>query len=241
MAVRQEPAAPGKNRLLAALPTREAARLAPHLELISLDFEATLYEPDGLIRHVYFPTSSIISLLLVLEDGATAEVGRVGAEGMVGLPVFLGVARSHTRAFVQIPGHALRMRAQAFREHRRENGPLVSVLLRYTQALLRDSERLTACNTWHPLEQRLCRWLLTTHDRVRADQFEVTQEFLAQMLGVHRKSVTMAARKLQRAGLVRYRRGKITILDREGLEAAACACYRAIQRHFDQLFMELTG
>jgi CRP-like cAMP-binding protein len=241
MAVRQEPATPGSNKLLAALPTREAARQAPDLELISLDFEETLYEPDGPIQYVYFPTSGMISLLLVLDDGLAAEVGRVGNEGMVGLPVFLGVERSHTRAFVQIPGHALRMTAQAFRRRARQDGPLGSVLLRYTQALLRHSERLTACNTRHPIEQRLSRWLLITHDRVRADEFAVTQEFLSQMLGVHRKSVTMAASNLQRAGLIRYSRGRLTVLDREGLEAASCECYRAIQRHFDQSLTGLKG
>jgi CRP-like cAMP-binding protein len=241
MALLQGPAAPGSNQLLAALPRREAARLVPRLEPISLDFEETLYEPDELIRHVYFPTSSVIALLLVLEDGSAAEVGRVGDEGMVGLPVFLGVARSQTRAFVQIPGEALRMKARVFRQQIRPGGLLARLLLRYAQALLRHSERLTACNTWHPIEQRLCRWLLITHDRVRADRFGVTQEFLAQMLGVHRKSVTMAARSLQRAGLIRYSRGKLQILDREGLETAACDCYRAIQRHFDQLLAEIRG
>jgi CRP-like cAMP-binding protein len=228
MAVHQAPVTTGRNKLLAALPRREAARLVPYLEPISLDFEETLYEPDGLIRHVYFPMSSVISLLLVLDDGSAAEVGRVGDEGMVGLPVFLGVQRSHTRAFVQIPGEALRMKAQVFRRQAHQGGPLVSLLLRYTQVLLRHSERLTACNTWHPIEQRLSRWLLITHDRVQADHCEVTQEFLSQMLGVHRQSVTAAASNLQRAGLIRYSRGKLKILDRRGLEAASCQCYRAV-------------
>ena len=241
MAVRQEPVTSGRNKLLAALPTKEAARLVPYLEPVSLDSEETLYEPDGLIRHVYFPTSGLISLLLVLDDGSAAEVGRVGDEGMVGLPLFLGVERSHTRAFVQIPGEALRMKAQVFRQQARQGGLLVNLLLRYTQALLRHSERLTACNTWHPIEQRLCRWLLITHDRVQADQFEITQEFLSQMLGVHRKSVTIAASNLQRAGLICYSRGKLTVLDREGLEAASCECYRAIRRQFDQLLTEIEG
>jgi len=241
MAAPQEPLQPGRNKLLAALPRREAARLMPYLEPIHLDFGETLYEPDGLIRYVYFPTSGLISLLLMLDDGSAAEVGRIGDEGMVGLPVFLGVEQSHTRAFVQIPGEALRMKAQVFQQQARQGGPLVSLLLRHTQALLRHSERLTACNTWHPIEQRLSRWLLITHDRVQADQFEITQEFLSQMLGVHRKSVTVAASNLQRAGLIRYSRGKLKILDREGLEAASCECYRALRRQFDQLLMEISS
>jgi CRP-like cAMP-binding protein len=239
MAVLREPVTPGRNKLLAALPRREADRLVPYLEPISLDFEETIYEPESLIRHVYFPTSGLISLLLVLDNGSAAEVGRVGDEGMVGLPVFLGVERSHTRAFVQIAGEALRMKAQVFRQQARQGGPLVSLLLRYTQALLRQSECLTACNTWHAIEQRLSRWLLITHDRVQADQFEVTQAFLSQMLGVHRQSVTAAASNLQRAGLIRYSRGKLRILDRERLEAASCECYRALRRQYDDLLMEI--
>jgi CRP-like cAMP-binding protein len=236
MAAVQEPFEPGRNKLLAALPRRDQDRLLPHLKSVTLRFEESLYEPEAPIRHVYFPTSGMISLLLVLEDGSVAEVGRVGSEGMVGLPVFLGVQASHTRAFVQVPGEALRMRAQVFHRQARPGGPLARLLLRYTQALLRHSERLTACNTRHPIEQRLSRWLLLTHDRVQADQFEVTQEFLAQMLGVHRQSVTLAAGNLQKAGLIRYSRGRLKVLDRQGLEAASCECYQAVQREFEWLF-----
>ena len=235
MLPQQEPLDPAENKLLAALPRRERDRLLPHLDPVSLRFEEILYEPDGLIRHVYFPTSGMISLLVVLDNGLVAQVGRVSNEGMVGLPVFLGVPTSHTRAFVEIPGEALRMRAQVFRQELRRAGALSGLLLLYTQALLRHSERLTACNTWHTVEQRLCRWLLVAHDRVRADQFEVTQEFLSQMLGAHRQSVTLAAGNLQKAGLIRYSRGKLTILDRQGLEAAACDCYRALKEIFDRL------
>src|SRR5438034_11096889 len=174
MLPQQEPLDPAENKLLAALPRRERDRLLPHLDPVSLRFEEILYEPDGLIRHVYFPTSGMISLLVVLDNGLVAQVGRVSNEGMVGLPVFLGVPTSHTRAFVEIPGEALRMRAQVFRQELRRAGALSGLLLLYTQALLRHSERLTACNTWHTVEQRLCRWLLVAHDRVRADQFEGT-------------------------------------------------------------------
>ncbi len=238
MVVTQDCATPGGNKLLTALSRKERDRLVPQLKPVSLEFEEVLYEPDGLIRHVYFPTSSLISLLSVLEDRSVAEVGRVGNEGMVGLPVFLGVPISHTRALVQVPGRALRMKAQVFRQEVRLGGALAGLLLRYTQALLHHAERLTACNTRHSIEQRLARWLLITHDRVRADQFEITQEFLSQMLGVHRQSVTLAASNLQRAGVIRYSRGRLKVLDRQGLEEASCTCYRAIRRQFDQLFME---
>jgi CRP-like cAMP-binding protein len=241
MATSTQPSAPGTNKLLDALPKRDRERLLPHLKPVSLRFEEVVYEPDAPIRHVYFPTGGLIALILVLQDGSVAEVGRVGNEGMVGLPVFLGVPASHTRAFVQIPGEALRRRAQDFRQQARQGGPLARLLLRYTQALMRHSERLTACNAWHPIERRLARWLLITHDRVQADQFEVTQEFLSQMLGVHRQSVTLAARNLQKPGLIRYSRGKLRILDRPGLEAASCTCYRAMRRHFDQLLTKFEG
>jgi CRP-like cAMP-binding protein len=226
---------PAENKLLAALSRGEQARLLPHLEPVSLHFEEVLYEPEALIRHVYFPTSGMISLVLALEDSLLAQVGRVGNEGMVGLPVFLGVTTSHTRAFVEIPGEALRLKASVFRQEIRRAGALSSLLLRYTQALIRHSERLTVCNTWHTIEQRLCRWLLVAHDRVRADQFEVTQEFLSQMLGAHRQSVTLAASNLQKAGLIRYSRGKLRILDRPGLEQASCECYRAVKELFERL------
>lgn len=241
MAASHPPARPGENRLLAALPKREKDYLLPHLEQVPLQFEEVLYEPEERIRHVYFPTSGMISLLLVLQDGSAAEVGRVGSEGMVGLPVFLGVKTSHTRALVQIPGEALRMKVQVFLRETSNGGILPSLLLRYTQALLRHVSQLTACNNRHSIEQRLCRWLLITHDRIRADQFEITQEFLSQALGVHRQSITLAASNLQRAGVIRYSRGKLTILDRRGLEAASCECYRAVTREFEKLFVEIGG
>ncbi len=230
---------PDENTLLAALPTRELNLLVPHLERTKLTFGRTLYEPEQAIKHVYFPTSGIISLVLVLEKGLIAEVGRVGSEGMIGLPVFFGVKASHTRAFVQLSGEALRMPSKEFLRQARNRSPLGSVLLRYAQALMAHSERLTACNTRHTIEERLCRWLLLTQDRVQAEVIEVTQEFLSQMLGAHRQSVTLAARNLQRAGLIRYRRGKLRILDRQRLEQASCGCYLAIQRHFDELLASI--
>jgi CRP-like cAMP-binding protein len=237
MPARQENLDPAENKLLAAMSRRERDRLLSHLEPVSLRFEEVLYEPGGPIRHVYFPTSAMISLLVVLDGGLVAQVGRVGNEGMVGLPVFLGVPTNHTRAFVEIPGDALRMKASIFRQELRRAGALSDLLLRYTQALMRHSQRLTACSTWHTVEQRLCRWLLVAHDRVRADQFEFTQEFLSQMLGAHRQSVTLAAGNLQKAGLIRYSRGKLTMMDRQGLEAAACDCYRAVKEIYERLFV----
>lgn len=235
MPVPQVPFEAAGNKLLAALSRREQDRFLPHLEPVCLDFGDTLYEPDGPIRSVYFPTNCMISLLVVLEDGLVAQVGRVGSEGMVGLPAFLGMPTSHTRAFVEIPGQALRMKAQVFQKELFQAGAFSGLLLRYTQALLRHSERLTACNTWHTVEQRLCRWLLVAQDRVRIDRFEVTQEFLSKMLGAHRQSVTVAARNLQRAGLIRYSRGKLQILDRQGMEDAACECFRAVRKAFEWL------
>lgn len=230
---------PGKNRLLAALPSKQRDRLLRHLTSVHLQFEEILYEQDAPIGHVYFPSSSMISLLQELNDGSVAEVGRVSNEGMIGLPVFLGAGISHTRAFVQMPGEALRMRAQIFRKEARLGGALSNILLRYTQVMLYHSERLTACNTRHSIEQRLCRWLLITQDRLQTDQLEITHEFLSQMLGIHRHSVTVTAIRLQKGGLIRYSRGKLKILDRKGLEEACCECYRAIQGRFEQLFAEI--
>jgi CRP-like cAMP-binding protein len=229
------------NKLLASLPACEQQRLSQHLQRINLTFDETLYERNGVIRHVYFPTDGIISLVLALEEGPVTEVARVGNEGMIGLPIFLGVKTSHTKAFVQIPGEAMRMNTRAFREQTRFGGPLCNVLLRYAQALIGHTQRLTACNTWHTIEQRLCRWLLITHDRVQSDVIEVTQELLSQMFGAHRQSLTLAAGNLQRAGLIRYSRGKLRILNREGLEETSCGCYRAIQIEFDQMLTATGG
>jgi CRP-like cAMP-binding protein len=239
MALSRQPSTLGGNLLLAALPRREQQRLMPLLEPAALSFGTVLYETAEPIRHIYFPTSGIVSLLMVLDDGSGAEVARVGHEGMVGLPLLLGVSTSQTKAFVQIPGDALRIGARDFLRQARLGGTLCNLLLRYAQALMGHTEQLTACNTWHTIEQRLCRWLLVTQDRVRADVIEVTQEFLSQMLGAHRQSVTIAAKNLQEAGLIRYSRGRLRILDRQGMKGAACECYRAIQRRFERLFSEI--
>ncbi len=226
-----------RNSLLAALPKRDLARIGARLRPVQLDPGDTLYEPEGSINHVYFPTSGLVTLLFVLEDGPSVEVGRVGSEGIVGLPVFFGVPVSHTQAVVQISGEALRMRVADFRREARQNELLDGLLLRYAQALMHHSNRIAACNIWHSVEQRLCRWLLITHDRVRADQLDITQAFLAQMLGVHRQSVTLAAVSLQKAGAIRYSRGRMTIVDRSSLESCACACYQEIRRKFEELLL----
>ena len=236
MAGRESSLEAGTNRLLAALPRRERDRLLPQLEPVVLSFEEILYEPEAPIRHVYFPTSGLISLLLVMDDASVAEVGRGRQRGhgrSADLPGGADQPHQGVRAGSRRgPAHE----GEVFQKEARMGGPLSSLLLRYTQTLLRHSERLTACNNRHTIEQRLCRWLLVTHDRVQADQFEITQEFLAQMLGVHRQSVTLAASRLQRGGLIRYSRGKLTILDRRGLETASCECYRAVKKAFETLY-----
>ena len=229
------PTPPTGNRLLDSLPRADIERLRPHLEAVSVGVKHVVYEPNGPIKHVYFPTGCVISLVTYLEDGASVEMATVGREGMVGLPIFLGADTMPSRAFGQVPGDALRITAAAFTEEIKRNGPLVRVLNRYTQALFNQVAQTTACNRVHLVEQRCARWLLQTHDRVGSDQFFLTQEFLAQMLGVRRSGVSAAAGLLQKAGLIRYARGRITILDRPGLESAACECYGVIKREFDRL------
>jgi CRP-like cAMP-binding protein len=223
------------NRLLDSLPRPDLERLRPHLEAVSVGVKHVVYEPNGPIKHVYFPINCVISLVTYLEDGASVEMATIGLEGMVGLPIFLGTDTMPSRAFGQVPGDALRITAAAFTEEIERNGPLVQVLNRYTQALFNQVAQTTACNRVHLVEQRCARWLLQTHDRVGSDQFSLTQEFLAQMLGVRRTGVSAAAGLLQKAGLIRYARGRITVLDRPGLESAACECYRVIKREFDRL------
>ncbi len=226
---------PAGNRLLDSLPRADIERLRPHLEAVSVEISHVVYEPDGPIRHVYFPTSCVISLVTYLEGGTSLEMATIGLEGMVGLPIFLGSDTMPSRAFGQVPGEALRIETDAFRAEIERNGPLVRVLNRYTQALFNQVAQTTACNRVHPVGRRCARWLLQAHDRVGSDQFLLTQEFLAQMLGVRRSGVSAAAGMLQKAGLIRYARGRITVLDRPGLESASCECYRVIKREFDRL------
>ena len=231
----QNPRYPNQNRLLAALPKEEYERLLPNLESVSLEFKQVLYQPDELINHVYFPVNGVISLLTIMEDGNIVEVGTVGYEGLAGLPIFLGADRTPGQAISQIPGDAMKMRADVFKREVTPGSPLYNLLQRYTQALLNLLAQSAACNRLHSIEQRCCRWLLMTQDRVGSDQFVLTQEFLAQMLGVRRASVNEVATTIQKAGLIRYSRGKMTICDRLGLEATACECYQVVKQELDRL------
>src|ERR1700733_3246379 len=225
---------PGENRLLVALPKDDHDRLLPHLENVSLPLREILYEANGPIAHVFFPLIGVVSLV-IMDGGFSLEVGVIGNEGMVGTPVFLGADRSPTRAIAQIPGEALRMEATVFQKEMRRGGPLYGLVQRYTQAMINQISQSIVCNHRHSVEQRMCRWLLMSHNRVGADEFPLTQEFLAQMLGVRRPTVTAVAGILQKAGLLRYHRGRITVLDRKRLEAASCECYEVVAKELDRL------
>lgn len=217
------------NQLLAALPSQEYQRLRPHLEEFTLTFGDILYEPGQIIRHVYFPNNGLVSLLSMVEQRSTLEVGIVGNEGMVGISIFLGAPDSLNRALVQGAGAAMRMTAQAFRKHIGYNGPLPDMLRGYTHSLLAQISQTAACNRFHKVDARLARWLLMTQDRLGSNEFRLTQMFLSDMLGVRREGVTTAARALQQAKLIRYVRGQITILDQAGLEARSCMCYEIVK------------
>jgi CRP-like cAMP-binding protein len=217
---------PIENQLLAALPRREYERLRPHLKLVSLQLSEVIYEAGATIRYVYFPHHSMISLLSLGMNGETVEVGVIGREGMVGLPVFLGTNISPNQAIVQVADGAMKMKVSAFRAELKRGGALPGLLLRYTQARITQISQTAACNNLHAVGERLCRWLLMVHDRVRSDNFPLTHEFISDMLGVRRAGVTTAASRLQNAGLIRYSYGNVTILNRQGLEWAACECYR---------------
>ena len=225
---------PGQNRLLVALPSDDYDRLLPHLEKVSLPLRDILYEAHGPIAHVYFPLTGVVSL--VIADGdSTLEVGIIGNEGMVGTPVFLGADRSPTRAIAQIPGEAMKMEVKIFQKEMKRDGPLFGLVQRYTQAMINQISQSIVCNHRHSVEKRMCRWLLMSHNRVGTDEFPLTHEFLAQMLGVCRPTVTAVAGTLQKAGLINYHRGRITVLDRKGLEAACCECYQVVASESDRL------
>jgi CRP-like cAMP-binding protein len=226
------------NRLLASLPADMCERLRPALELVSLALGAVVYEPGGGMDHVYFPTGAVVSLIYTMADGATAEMGLVGNEGVVGIALFMGGETTPNQAVAQVAGGALKMKAQVMLEEFRRGGPFQLALLRYTQALITQISQTAVCNRLHAVEQRLCRWLLLTRDRLPSDEILMTQEFIAHMLGVRREGVTAAAHHLQEAGLIRYARGHISILDRKGLEAAACECYRVVKDEFDRLLRQ---
>lgn len=225
--------APPANRLLATLPRKEYERLLPDLHEIPLIFEQILYEAGGPILDVYFPTSGVVSLLATLGDQSTLEVGLVGREGMVGLPVFMDVKTSTNRAVVQGGGTALRMKANAFRRECQDGGPLPNLLRRYSHSVLTQISQTAVCNRFHPTDARLARWLLMTRDRMGSDEFQLTQEFLSSMLGVRREGVNKAAGLLQQQHLISYSRGALTILKGGALEAIACECYGIIRSEYD--------
>ena len=217
------------NRLLAALPREEYARLAPHLELVRLTPGQILYNVGDPVRHAYFPKGGMLSLLSTTEGGRTIEVGIIGNEGMTGIPVVLRSNLAPYQVIVQLACNALRVRGEALRAEFDRGGRLQGLLLRFTHALLTQIAQSAACNQFHNVEKRLCRWLIVSRDRVHTDTLNLTQEFLSYMLGVPRTSVTTVARGLQERGLINYRRGRIVILDREGVEAASCECYRLVR------------
>jgi CRP-like cAMP-binding protein len=226
---------PHQNHLLGALPTDDYGRLAPHLELRPMRLGDVLYESGDTLRHVYFPTTTIISLLYVMEDGASAEIAVVGNEGILGISLFMGGETTPSRAIVQSAGHAFRLKAELLKTEFGRFGPTMNLLLRYTQALLTQMAQTAVCNRHHSVDQQLCRWLLLSLDRLASNELSMTQELIANMLGVRREGVTEAAGKLQDAGLIRYSRGRITVLDRPGLEARSCECYQVVKTEFDRL------
>lgn len=229
------PDRPSANRLLAALPRAEYLRLLPHLEPVSLAYRQSLYTAHTSIPYVWFIERGVASVFRIAQEGTLIEIAMIGNEGLVGLPVFLGTGGMLSQALVQIPVTGLRMPTTVFRREVRAGSPLHDLLHRYTQAYINHVVQVMVCNRLHSIAQRCVRWLLLTHDRVDSDQFPLTQAFLAHMLGVRRASVGTVASTLQKAGLIRYSRGVITILDRPGLESAACECYRIIKAEYDRL------
>ncbi|HEX8139725.1 MAG TPA: Crp/Fnr family transcriptional regulator [Pyrinomonadaceae bacterium] len=226
---------PVENRLLAALPADTYERICPHLERVSFKLGEVLYESGGHLDHVYFPTTAIISLLYMMENGSSAEVGMAGNEGMVGVALFMGGGSMPNRAVVQSAGRVIRMKAKALQTEFAQGGAFQQVLLRYTQALITQISQTAVCNRLHTVEQQLCRWLLLSHDRIEADELAMTQELIANMLGVRREGVTVAAGRLQDAGAISYSRGCIKILDRTKLETMVCECYQVVETEFNRL------
>jgi CRP-like cAMP-binding protein len=233
------PQTPETNRLLAVLPAAERERLYPHLESRDMSLGEVVYESGSPQEYVYFPTTSIVSLLYVLEDGASAEIAVVGNEGMVGVSLFMGGETTPSRAVVQSAGLAFRLSGQLLKREFTRAGPMQHLLLRYTQALLTQMAQTAVCNRHHSVDQQLCRWLLLSLDRLPSNKLTMTQELIANMLGVRREGVTEAAGSLQAANLIRYSRGRITVLDRPGLEVRACECYAVVKRECDRLLPDM--
>jgi len=230
------PAAPPGNQLLARLTPDEYQRLLPRLQLVPLELKHILYDARSPIDYAYFPTRGLVSAMIVMEDGRAIEVATIGDEGMVGLPLLVGVKTSTNRMMVQVSGEALRLSAEAFKEEASRDNPLRRLLALYYTAFFAQVSQAVACNGLHTLHQRCCRWLLMTQDRARSDVFAMTHEFLAEMLGVRRSSVSEVLKPLQEEGLIRYSRGKFTVLDRDGMKAGSCECYRTINAEFERLF-----
>lgn len=228
-----------QNHLLAALPEAEFARLAPHLQLAPMLLGDSLYEPGGQLEHAYFPTTAIVSLLYVMESGSSAEIAGVGNEGMLGIALFMGGDTTPSSAVVQTAGHGYRLPGRVLKEEFNRGGMVQRLLLRYTQALLTQMCQTAACNRHHSIAQQLCRWLLLTLDRLPSNELVMTQELVANALGVRREGVTQAAGDLQAAGCIRYRRGHIAVLDRAGLEARACECYGVVKKELDRLMSDV--
>ena len=223
------------NQLLAALPKAEWQRWRPQLEPVDLPLGLVLYESGATLSHVYFPTTAIVSLLYVMENGASAEIAVVGNEGLVGISLFMGGESTPSRAVVQSAGKGIRLRAQVVKEEFNRAGPVLHLLLRYTQALITQMAQTAVCNRHHSLDQQLCRWLLLSLDRLQDNELVMTQELIANMLGVRREGVTEAALKLQQDGLIRYARGRITVLDRGGIENRTCECYAVVKKEYERL------
>jgi CRP-like cAMP-binding protein len=238
MATRSDPR---RNELLAALPPDEAARWLPALEPVDMPLGQVLYESGMSMSHVYFPTTAIVSLLYVLEDGSSAEIAVVGREGIVGISLFMGGETTPSRAVVQSAGQGFRLRGPFLKHESSRSGPVLDLLLRYTQALLTQMSQTAVCNRHHSLDQQLCRWLLLSLDRLETSDLVMTQELIANMLGVRREGVTEAATPLQRARRIHDRRGHITVVDREGLERRSCECYAVVKREYNRLLAVRTA
>ena len=233
------PHSPNQNFLLAALPTAEFNRLEPHLESFPLALGEILFEPGGQLQHAYFPTTAIVSLHYVMESGASSETAGVGNEGVVGISLFMGGDTTPSSAVVKIAGHAYRLDRRVLMQEFQRAGRLQSLLLRYTQALITQMTQTAVCNRHHSVEQQLCRWLLSTLDRIPSGELVMTQELVASMLGVRREGITEAAGALQHAGFIRYRRGHISVLDRRGLEARSCECYAVVKNEIGRLLSDV--
>jgi CRP-like cAMP-binding protein len=227
-----------ENHLLAALPDAEWQRWLPQLERVEMPLGQVLYESGGTLSHVYFPTTAIVSLLYVMENGASAEIAVVGNEGIVGISLFMGGDSTSSRAVVQSAGQGYRLKAHIMKADFNRAGPVLHLLLRYTQALITQMAQTAVCNRHHSLDQQLCRWLLLSLDRLQGNELVMTQELIANMLGVRREGVTEGALKLQQAGLIRYARGHISVLDRNGLQKRSCECYAVVKKEYDRLLPE---